>query len=324
MKDKNALNMIPPTPSQIWDKDRERKTTNTKAKVMDIPITDVNVEKQIIREAIDDDHIIELSNSIARNGLLEPIVVEIADKGYNLVAGFHRLIATHRLNWNTITASVREHDNQTPLKALSLTENIIRRDLTLAEECEAVKGLYEEEKLSMSQICSLLGKGRAWVEKRLAAPNLPFEVREALFDGVISMGVAEIIGGIDEPGTRNDILNKAVYAKMSVTETKQLTSLYQEAPSQQEAIEKGLSTYIKQQRTPKAKRTCEACGEGRDISELQPVWVCRYGCNEERLKRTINDTIKQKGGDNGRDNGKANNRQDDSISESKQMAGIEC
>lgn len=252
-----------------------------------IDLDDIDVEQQVIRDLIDDDHIIELSMSMTRQGLLEPIIVEPANGRYKLAAGLHRLIAAHRLKWQYIYASVRVPEKGVPLKIIALTENVMRRDLTFAEECQAVIFLHDEEKLSCGQITTMLGKSRSWVERRLMAPHLPIEVREALFDNFISIGVAEKLGLIEDQGMRNEILNKAVFGKLNKKEVSVLIDLYTEGCNVYEAIEEGLEAAKAAKVQKGAKRLCEACQAPRDISGLRPIWICKDGCDEERLRDSV-------------------------------------
>src|SRR3972149_5209912 len=146
---------------------------------------------QMVREDMDSDHVIELANSISSHGLLEPIVVRRTAIGYQLIAGAHRLAACKRLGWGDIPANVLPETNTAPVKSLALIENIIRRDLSLQEECEAVSALHKEQSLSVNQICDLLGKSRLWTQQRLFAPSMPDDVRLPLFEGLLSMKAAE-------------------------------------------------------------------------------------------------------------------------------------
>ncbi len=281
MKKSKSRNTPPPTFSDPLNLSIDE--SNITVKFAHIPMINIDIEDQIIRSKIDDEHTIELAMSMSKHGLLEPIVVLQNGKNYQLAAGLHRLVAAHRLNWKSIPAMIRSGDSKTPIKALALTENIVRRDLTLAEECEAIAYLYEVDKLSPSQICQLIGKSRAYVDRRLAAPQLAFEVREALFEGFISMAIAETINLVDDPAIRADILNKAIFGKMNNGEVQQLKALYQETSNVHAAVEEGLETSKHIIQEEKKARTCDACGEARHLHELRPIWICRQGCDPAKL-----------------------------------------
>ena len=240
-----------------------------------IPVEKIDIEVQDLARAMDDDHVIELSGSIARVGLLEPIVVEPKKGGgYSLIAGFHRLAAVHRLGWKEIPAIIRERKEGESKKGLSLIENIIRKDMSVEEECEAVRYMVEEEGLSVSEICSLLNKSRRWVEIRLAMPNYPFEVREALFKGEIGVGHAEVLARIEDEGTRRMILQAAMNGRLTVKEVEEMRKIYEETPTIPEAVEAGVAAARERAERSGAIRACEICGHKQPYTHLRPMWVC--------------------------------------------------
>jgi len=249
----------------------------------EIPLDLIETEGQSVRDAMDDDHVVELAMSIARHGLLEPIVLRnITDGRFQLIAGFHRLAAFHRLRKDTIPAHVIT-DQQTSVKALALIENIIRRDLSLTEEVNAVCHLYQEEKLSPSQICDLLGKSRAWVDRRLMIPSLPDDVRVELMEGIISIAHAEIIGKIETPQVRAILINQTITGRLSARQTHELAELYLATPAVGEAVEAGLKKAREIQAETKIYRKCEVCEGIHDIANIIFMPTC-VDCRTEILR----------------------------------------
>lgn len=247
-----------------------------------IPVAEINTAGQMIREEKDQDHVAELALNIAKNGLLQPIVVNKNDNnGYQLIAGFHRLIAVKNLGWETVPAHVRKKDD-TPIKALALTENIIRRNLSLIEECQAVDHLHTEQKLSASQICDLLKKSRAWVDRRLAAPNFPDEIRSALWNEAINLSVAELIAGVKDNGIRNTILNQAICTNLTAAQVQSLIKAYDQESNLADAIRAGEES-AKEVQTPQERiQRCMSCQEVKRMSQLTPVWICLGGCQPRK------------------------------------------
>lgn len=259
-----------------------------KMTVINIPIDSIDTTGQMIRAGIDDDHVIELSNSIAKLGLLEPIVVKEVDKDrYQLIAGYHRLLACKRLNWNTIPAHIREDTEGSPRKGLALVENIIRKNMSLAEECEAVRILTEEENMSISQVCQLLGRSREWVLKRLTLPNLPHPVREALFEGLIGINVAEKIAEIQDESAIGYILNEAIYGKRTFYEVSNMVELYKAVPDIQEAVKKGEKASEQKEAKGHPTRPCDIKGEICKISEMVVIWACKSCARDIEALRMI-------------------------------------
>lgn len=254
-----------------------------------IAMIDVNAvitEGQMVRVEMDSDHVIELSNSIAAHGLLEPIVVRRTPIGYQLIAGAHRLASCKRLGWTEIPANVLPESNTAPVKSLALIENIIRRDLSLEEECAAVAALHDEQKLSVSQICDLLGKTRLWTQQRIFAPTMPADVREPLFEGLLSMKSAEIICEVEDEGIRKQIVNQAIYQKLGVHAVRQVVNIYKEAPSISAAVDIGIQAAREVGNMPPPSTHCGACGRKIDYRYLKAVFICvdEFDCQAQVAK----------------------------------------
>lgn len=259
-----------------------------KMSVLRIPIDSILTEGQLIRASMDDDHVIELSNSISKVGLLQPIVVKLLVKGkHQLLAGAHRLAACKRLRWTHIPAVIKTGDDNEPIRGIAFIENIIRKNMSLEEECEAVRILTEDQEMSVSQICQLLGRGREWVVKRLAAPGLQENIREALFQGLITMNVAEEISALDDEGARGYILNEAVYAKRSLFEIRTMVETFKITPSVTQAVEEGIKKAEEIQATRVPKKSCDYGEEVTPMHEMLVLWVCRACHNEIMAVREL-------------------------------------
>lgn len=251
-----------------------------------IAVTAIITEGQLVRVDMDSDHVIELSNSISSHGLLEPIVVRRTAIGYQLIAGAHRLAAVKRLGWTDIPANILPASNTAPVKSLALIENIIRRDLSLEEECTALTTLLEEQKLSINQICDLLGKSRLWVQQRVYAPSMPADVREPLYEGLLSMKSAEIICEVEDEGIRKQIVNQTIYQKLGAHAVRQVVNVYKEAPSISAAVDAGLAAAREVCNMPPPSTHCGACGRKVDYRYLKPIFICvdEFDCQAHVVK----------------------------------------
>lgn len=243
-----------------------------------VPVERIDVEGVNVRELEDSDHVIELAASIAKNGLLHPIVVAVRADRYQLIAGKHRLAAYRRMRWPEIPSHVVLPEDDTPLQALSLVENVVRKDLTLTEECAAVAYMTEVENLSPSQICDLTGKSRQWVDRRLMAPSLPDDVREALFEGTITLRHAEILGNIEDSAIRGDLLWRTVSQRWAAKVLEQVVEAYLAAPSIEAAVQAGVETAKEIQAAGPRQVVCGACKSPRHYTEVIYIPVCRDGC----------------------------------------------
>lgn len=250
----------------------------------EIEIDKIVTDGQMVRSGQDDDHIVELAMSISKHGLLEPIVVKEQQGGsYQLMAGYHRLLAFKKLNRTKIPAHIKK-DGSASIKTIATIENIIRRDMSVEEEVNAVAHLNKEEHLSPSSICDLLGKSREWVNKRLMIPTLPEEVRAELMEGRISIGHAEVIGRLQDSSVRGIILNHVIMQKLTVRQTEEMAFLYEQTADIASAVEAGLEKKAEIQTPTPPQRTCDSCGRVRLLRDIQIVCVCADGCAPKEEK----------------------------------------
>lgn len=258
----------------------------------EVPLAEILSDGQTVRDIQDDDHVIELASSIAAHGLLEPIVLRFIETGkYQLLAGAHRLAAFHRLRLPRIPATIHKDDG-TPIKALALIENIIRRDMSLAEEVNAVCFLHHDEGKSPSQISELLGKSKQWIMVRLSIPSMPEEVAYELYEGRLSLKHAEAISQVSETGLRKLLINNVIQQRLNSRQTEELAALYSENPSMESAIQAGHEKAQEVQTAAPAQRRCDFCGSLRLLQHIQFVGVCYDGCDTHAASLKVEEDIK--------------------------------
>lgn len=259
------------------------KLTNTPEpeRIEQIEIKLIDVPGKNPRGVMDDDHVIELSGNIGRNGLLQPIGVKPTDKNrYELIWGFHRLAAVIRLGRETIQANIKSTNGKSTT-VLSLCENLIRKNMSLEQEIDAIGKLTREEKMSPSMICDFLNRSRAWVDLRLALPGFPQKVKDALFDNLISIDKAQWIAKIESEGVRNTVLNQVIYGKLTRSQTQELVELYLSNPTLETAIQSGVETPTQIQGTSQILKSCARCGTLQPPENLVYVAICRAECPEK-------------------------------------------
>lgn len=151
------------------------------------------------RKAFDKTELAELANSIAVDGLIEPLIVRPDEELTVLVAGERRwraiglLIADGRWPADRPILCVQRHVAGPAARALALVENIQRVDLKPMEEADAIKALKDIDPAvyTNARLAELSGKTERWVELRLAlVANLAPEVKKALADDKIKLAHA--------------------------------------------------------------------------------------------------------------------------------------
>jgi ParB family transcriptional regulator, chromosome partitioning protein len=144
------------------------------------------------RKQFDPASLDELAQSIAAQGVLQPILVRPVDHGYEIIAGERRWRAAQQAHLHRIPALVRTLDD-TATAEVALIENIQRADLNAIEEADAYKKLIVNFAHSQEDIGRLVGKSRSHIANLLRLLDLPEDVRSRLLRGEISMGHARAI-----------------------------------------------------------------------------------------------------------------------------------
>ncbi len=149
------------------------------------------------RTQFDDEALDELAASIRQLGVIQPITVKkAADDKYIIISGERRWRASQKVGLATLPAYVREVDDEN-LHAMALVENIQRQDLNAIEIALGMQRLIEECGLTQEAMADKVGKKRSTVSNYMRLLNLPDEVQLALKEGLITMGHAKVIAGME-------------------------------------------------------------------------------------------------------------------------------
>lgn len=162
----------------------------------------------------------ELSESIKRHGLLQPIIVVAKDDGYMLLAGERRLRASKLAGLGKIKAIVADIESKN-LRELALIENIQREDLNPVELAIAYKELIEEYKITQDGLSEIIHKSRTQITNTIRLLSLSEQTKRYLAEGVLSQGHAKVLVGLD-PKDEETIVNTILGQKLSVRETEAL------------------------------------------------------------------------------------------------------
>ena len=196
-------------------------------------VIDIRPNPDQPRRHFADEKLDELAASIAKHGIIQPIIVRPFQGGYQIVAGERRWRAAQRAQLHDIPAIIRSFDDSETLE-IALLENIQRQDLNPIEEAEAYKKLTELFGHSAAELAELVHKSRSHVANMMRLLDLPPTLRDLVTEEKLSMGHARALLGSDN----------AVQLAMLV-------------------IKNGLSVrateaLVQQERAPKAKRTVSA------------------------------------------------------------------
>ncbi len=173
------------------------------------------------RTQFDDEALQELASSIRQLGIIQPITVKKSEGGkYIIISGERRWRASQIVGLETLPAYIREADDEN-LHAMALVENIQRQDLNAIEIALSMQRLIDECGLTQEAMAEKVGKKRSTVSNYMRLLNLPNEVQLALKEGLITMGHAKAIAGIDAE-RQVWALKKCIKKALSVRQAEEL------------------------------------------------------------------------------------------------------
>jgi ParB family transcriptional regulator, chromosome partitioning protein len=189
----------------------------------DVAVDQVAPNPEQPRGAIDPAALKTLADSIARSGVLQPVVVSRAgpDGRHLLIAGERRWRAAQIAGLERIPAVVRDVDARERLE-LALVENLVREDLNAIEIALACATLVEDFGQSHAEVGARIGRSRPAVSNLMRLLELPEEVQAMVADGALSEGHARAVLMADGAAARRRVAERAVTEELSVRATEAL------------------------------------------------------------------------------------------------------
>ena len=245
------------------DKPKEIRQSNT------VSISDLSRNPYQPRQNFIEEKLEELSNSIKKNGIIQPIAVRPSktESGkYEIVAGERRWLAAQRAGLHEIPVTILDLSDVESLE-VAIVENIQRDDLNPIEEARGYQRLTEEFKYDHESISKLMSKSRSHVSNTLRLLTLPSDILAMLEEGSLTSGQARPLIGVnnasaiaEEIVAKNYSARKVEYLvkskKNANLKNKTIDSNILKA---QDQIEKklGLKVYISNKKNNSGKITVE-------------------------------------------------------------------
>lgn len=177
----------------------------------------------------------ELSSSIEKDGLLQPILVRRMEDGkYQIIAGERRWQASRAAGLKRVPIRIKEADDNQALE-LALIENIQRSDLNPIEEAYGYRRLMERRNMTQAEVAQAVSKGRSTVANALRLLDLPEEAQQLLFEEKITAGHARAILSVPTQEGRASLTAKIVEGGLTVREAENLARLLAGRPEAKSA-----------------------------------------------------------------------------------------
>jgi len=189
--------------------------------VVMLGIEEIQPDRGQPRRYFDEQHILELAESIRAKGVLQPLLVRREGEGYALVAGERRWRAAQRAGLRELPCIIRDVSEPEAFE-LALIENIQREDLNAIEEAEAYQRLIEYHGLTQEELAQRVGKDRSTVANALRLLRLPEPIKLAMSSGALTMGHARALLALGDETDLRRAAEKVITEALSVRQVEQL------------------------------------------------------------------------------------------------------
>jgi ParB family chromosome partitioning protein len=198
------------------DQKSEKKNDDSQISQRTISIGDLSRNQYQPRIIFDDEKIAELSASIKKNGVIQPIAVrpDKFDPGrYEIIAGERRWIAAQKAGLHEVPIIVLDLSDNESLE-VAIVENIQREDLNVIEEAKGYLRLNEEFKYDQEKIAKLMSKSRSHISNTMRLLSLPVDVIGMIEEGNLTAGQARpLIGLSNATVIAEEIVSKKLSAR---------------------------------------------------------------------------------------------------------------
>jgi ParB family chromosome partitioning protein len=193
------------------------------------PIKDIIPNRYQPRTVFSQEELDRLRDSIAEQGVLQPLLVRHMGDGYELIAGERRLRAADAAGLDRVPVVIKDLTDEQVLE-VSIIENIQRENLNVLEEAEAYFRLIDEFKYTQEKVAKKIGKNRSTIANLLRLRSLPPEIKESLLAEKISMGHARALLGGGSQENQLYLFKLVLKKGLSVRETEKLVSQAKQEP----------------------------------------------------------------------------------------------
>ena len=198
-----------------------------------LAVSDIEPRRDQPRKTFDPESLSSLADSIAANGLIQPIIVRPSESSalYSIVAGERRWRAARMAGLSEVPVVIIDADDRKAAE-YALVENIQREDLNPIEEAEGLKSLIEDYNLTQEQAAKRVGKSRAAIANALRLLELPDEVISLVGHKSLSAGHARALLGLNDKTLIPDAAKTMVDHELSVRAAEELIKKLNSKPEQ--------------------------------------------------------------------------------------------
>lgn len=216
-----------------------------KGSIVELKINDIAPNADQPRKQFDQEKLQELAASIRENGIIQPIIVCRAEKGYKIVAGERRWRASRLAGLTVVPAIVRELTNLQVLQH-ALIENIQRQDLNPLEEALALEKLISDHAMTQEALATVVGRSRPAIANTLRLLNLPESVRHFVMNEELTAGHARALLSLPNEESQLKAANLIMSKELNVRETEKLVKRLQTPHKEPKPVDEAYKLSVKE------------------------------------------------------------------------------
>ena len=201
--------------------------TSKKPETNKIAIKDLESNRFQPRKKFDKENLLDLTNSIKEQGVIQPIIVRPSKSGsgkYEIIAGERRWLAAQNAGLHEVPVVILDIDDVKSLE-FAIVENVQRQDLNSIEEARGYQRLIDDFNYNQDKLSKFIGKSRSYIANSLRLLSLSKEILQMVEEGKLSAGHARSLIGISNSV---DIAKKIIQKKLSVRQTESLVKQFRE------------------------------------------------------------------------------------------------
>lgn len=188
---------------------------NTNENLINIEIEKLVRRENQPRKSFDDESLKELSESIKKDGIIQPIVVRKLHEKYEIIAGERRYRASKLIGLKTVPVIVKEVSDR-KASEIALVENLQREDLNPIEEAISFKTLISEYDITQEELSNVVGKSRPYIANVLRLLTLSDDIKEYLIKGIITKNQARTLLSLKTEEERKKFLDKLLSKEVNI------------------------------------------------------------------------------------------------------------
>lgn len=239
--------------------------------IIDIPVE--QIKAQILERDVTAKGIEELTQSIRKIGVIEPLIVAKTKEGFNLLAGKRRLKASQAAGLPTVPCVVLDLEQQDGF-TITLHENMYRENLNAVDEALIYQQLRDKHRYSSKEIAKMIGQSEGYVSQRLQIILWPDNLTQALHHDQISFSVARELSMVTEIKHLNYLLKWTIEQGANYRTVRRWRIDWQSSKLQPTPDDQDQPPADKPPPTPPEQIPCYWCSSWTNPDKLVTIHLC--------------------------------------------------